>query len=590
MPKLLGSIDNLSLRAKFILLYLVCVLIPLVALQAFVLQYTTAEIRVREEQNAFMSLDRVSATLENQLLGAATLLNAVVTDEQLLHSLTTQYFTPERYYLEYYVAIRPRISRYLMAYAQQITNIELYVDNVTILSGGYCMRLNDAVRARAWFAPDDGATHMQAYLMSSYSTNVTRPQISLVRTVQSGGHTLLLKIDLNMELIHSSIFQERQYLSLYLVSPEGRVVSSTSSFMDWSPLDWNMAPPEKADLTHGFFFGTPMGGWELKALVNTEPMRESIRNATVLTLAVGIGLSVFAAIIAMAIGSSILRRSKKLLTHMDAVGEGRFEPVKEDIGKDEIGELIQHYNQMSAQLEQLIRDVYTLELQKKSLELERIRAELKYLQAQVDPHFLFNTLNAILVVCVKWNYSEVSGVIRSLSKILRRMVDVTDDCLPLSTELDFTRMYLEIERFRFGDKLSYSFDIQEEAMGVLLPKMCLQSLAENACKHGIQHATGKGEIAISAVVEGDELVLTVRDSGVGMAPTRLYEVRGNLTDPQDPASSIGLRNIFRRLELYYGSAASMDISSEPGLGTSVILRMPVKDEGGEMLVPRIAGG
>jgi two-component system sensor histidine kinase YesM len=319
-------------------------------------------------------------------------------------------------------------------------------------------------------------------------------------------------------------------------------------------------------------------------------MRESIRNATVLTLAVGIGLSIFAALIAMTIGSSILRRSKKLLTHMDAAGEGRFEPVREDIGKDEIGELIEHYNQMSAQLEQLIRDVYTLELQKRSLELERLRAELKYLQAQIDPHFLFNTLNAILVVCVKWNYSEVSGVIRSLSKILRRMVDVTDDCLPLSTELDFTRMYLEIERFRFGEKLSYSFDIQEEAMGVLLPKMCLQSLAENACKHGIQHATVKGEIAISAVVEGGELVLTVRDSGVGMAPGRLHEVRRNLIDPKDPASSIGLRNIFRRLELYYGSAASMDLSSEPGLGTSVILRMPVKDEGGEILVPRIVGG
>lgn len=590
MPKLLRSIDNLSLRAKFILLYLVCVFIPLVALQAFVLHHTTLEIRVREEQNAAMSLDRVHTTLESQMLGAATLLNAVVTDQQLLHSLTVPYFTPERYYLEYYVAIRPRISRYLLAYAQQITNIQLYVDNETILSGGYCMELDEAVRAREWTAPEDGATHMQAYLMRNYSTNVTRPQLSLVRSVQSAGHTLLLKLDLNMELIHSSLYQEKQYLSLYFVSPESRVVSCTGSFTDWSGLDWDMAPPETADLTQDFFPGTAMGGWRLMALVNTEPMRQSIRNATVLTLAVGVGCSVFAALMAAAIGSSILRRSKKLLTHMDAAGAGRFEPIKEDIGRDEIGELIEHYNQMSAQLEQLIRDVYALELQKKSLELERLRAELKYLQAQIDPHFLFNTLNAILVVCVKRDYSEVSGVIRSLSKILRRMVDVTDDCLPLSTELDFTRMYLEIERFRFGEKLAYSFDIQEEALPVLLPKMCLQSLAENACKHGIQHAAGKGEIQISAVIRGDTLVLTVRDSGVGMAPIRLHEVRGNLTGPNDPAGSIGLRNICRRLELYYGSAAGMDITSKPGEGTSVTIRMPVKDERGEMLVPRIAGG
>lgn len=133
---------------------------------------------------------------------------------------------------------------------------------------------------------------------------------------------------------------------------------------------------------------------------------------------------------------------------MDNAMPGHFEPISEPMGSDEIGELAVHSNTMSAWLEDLIEDVYVLELQQKSLELERVCAELKYLQAQIDPHFLFNTLNGMLVMCIRNGYTELADVVRALAKIMRRMTDNSRDTVLLSEEIEFVRMVLRIYQKR----------------------------------------------------------------------------------------------------------------------------------------------
>lgn len=168
------------------------------------------------------------------------------------------------------------------------------------------------------------------------------------------------------------------------------------------------------------------------------------------------------------------------------------------MGSDEIGELAVHFNTMSARLEDLIEDVYVLELQQKSLELERVCAELKYLQAQIDPHFLFNTLNGMLVMCIRNGYTELADVVRALAKIMRRMTDNSRDTVLLSEEIEFVRMVLQIEHFRFGDRLEYELCIDEAALNCTVPIMAVQGLVENACKHGIQPMSGVWAVSLLA--------------------------------------------------------------------------------------------
>jgi two-component system sensor histidine kinase YesM len=248
------------------------------------------------------------------------------------------------------------------------------------------------------------------------------------------------------------------------------------------------------------------------------------------------------------------------------------------MGKYEIGELMEHFNTMGERLKQLINDIYVLQLHQKSLELENVRAELKYLKAQIDPHFLFNTLNAILVLCVRNGYAELAGIISPLSKIMRRMVDTSGDIVPLREELEFVRMVLKIEQFRFGEKLQYAFQISDEAMAVPVPVLCVQGLVENACKHGIQHIVGLGIVLISARAEEGMLLIEVSDNGAGISPRRLYDLQKQIAGPEDMQGSVGLQNIYRRLKLHYGESAGLTLANAQERGTVVSIRIPVKGD------------
>ena len=230
---------------------------------------------------------------------------------------------------------------------------------------------------------------------------------------------------------------------------------------------------------------------------------------------------------------------------------------------------------MGLRLRQLIDDLYVLQLKQKSLELENVRAELKYLQAQIDPHFLFNTLNAILVLSIRNGHTEEAEIIRALSKLLRRMVDTAHDVVPLREELEFVRMVLKIEQFRFGDKLRYEFNVTPEAEARTVPVMSVQGLVENACKHGVQSLNGQGHIRVGAWVEGDgTLVVEVYDNGVGMRPDRLESLQKQIVSPEDMPESIGLQNIYRRLVLHYGTTVVLQLRGAEERGTIAMIRIP----------------
>ena len=201
------------------------------------------------------------------------------------------------------------------------------------------------------------------------------------------------------------------------------------------------------------------------------------------------------------------------------------------------------------------------------------------MQAQIDPHFLFNTLNAILVLCVRNGHTEEAEIIRALSKILRRMVDTSRDVVSLSEELEFVRMVLKIEQFRFGDKLQYEFDVSPEAAQRSVPVMSVQGLVENACKHGIQSLNEPGMVRVSARVEEDQsLLIEVSDNGVGIESARLSELKKQISSASDMPGSVGLQNIYRRLRLHYGQAVSLTIQNADERGTIVSIRIPSEGE------------
>lgn len=574
------KINDLPIRSKFILLFLLGVLLPIAVLLAYVMTNVTAEIRARENLNAEQSLQRVYTTLNSQFSGVVSLSNAVSSDRQLSAILQHVYPNPADYYSAYYSEMRPILSRYSLAYVQQVTGISLYTDNATIADGGSCMQITPEVQAQEWYPTGIPAdARLEVYLRQQVGqTGIL--QLCITRTLSRDSQfNEILRIDLNMEPINRLIIEEASFLAAYLVAPDGTAVVYPGSLQDSHITARNVLPPTNTDLSLDFGNRTAMRGWRLVATINSEPMQRSIREAIIVGMLLGALCSLFAGAMALVFSRSIVLRSQRLLRHMDTMTAEHFSPITHDAGRDEIGDLTAHFNAMGTRLRQLINDLYVLRLRQKSMELENVRAELKYLQAQIDPHFLFNTLNAILVLSVRNGHQEEAEIIRALSKLLRRMVDNTREVIPLKEELDFVRMVLTIEQFRFGDKVRYEFDVSPEAEARTVPVMSVQGLVENACKHGVQGVNGQGLIRVAAWVKTDgELVVEVSDNGTGIAPNRLSDLQKQITSPQDLPGSVGLQNIYRRLSLHYGQAVTLTMRNAEDHGMIVTIRIPTGKE------------
>jgi len=203
-----------------------------------------------------------------------------------------------------------------------------------------------------------------------------------------------------------------------------------------------------------------------------------------------------------------------------------------------------------------------------------MEARLDALQRQINPHFLFNTLNSITSL-VRSKPELAREMIVKLANILRVLLKDREAFVPFAEELAFTDDYLAIEVVRFGEKLRVVKEIAEETLAVVVPSMLLQPLIENSIKHGLEPRIGGGTVTLRSRVLGDgRLLLEVEDDGVGMdseAPAR--------AGARTPGTGIGMRNVRERMEVLYGSAAEVEIVSRPGRGTKVRLVMPVLEAG-----------
>lgn len=210
------------------------------------------------------------------------------------------------------------------------------------------------------------------------------------------------------------------------------------------------------------------------------------------------------------------------------------------------------------------------------------KAEFELLQAQINPHFLYNTLDTIVWLAESGDEAEVVHMVRSLSDFFRMTLNGGRDIVTVREELQHTRSYLEIQQVRYRDILTYSIDVPPELAPYRIPKITLQPLVENALYHGIKTKRGGGSIFVTGkYVPGDtpKIVLCIRDTGRGMTPGRLAEVRRALEEPDpDQREIYGLYNVNQRIRLDFGEAYGLSLESTAGEGTAVTVTLPAAEE------------
>lgn len=296
-----------------------------------------------------------------------------------------------------------------------------------------------------------------------------------------------------------------------------------------------------------------------------------------MSIVVGIILIIFF-VLATFLRRSIVKPVDELVNATTKIAGGDFESKVRVGSDDEIGKLAASVNDMSEHLEVLVEHI-------KEDERKMRHAELRLLQEQINPHFLYNTLDTI-VWLIETNDSEKAvNMVVSLSDFFRLVLSKGKELITIKEEEQHIRSYLEIQQVRYHDILDYDIHIDPEIYDYQILKLTLQPLVENSLYHGIKYKRAKGLIDITGVKDGDNIVLKVEDTGVGMDMETLERLRDEICKPcQETKSGFGLANVNERIRMYFGNDYGMTIDSEIGKGTIVKIKVPAKimEEVGDM--------
>lgn len=258
--------------------------------------------------------------------------------------------------------------------------------------------------------------------------------------------------------------------------------------------------------------------------------------------------------------------------HRAAAGDFQIYASHED--KDEISELYHDLHIMIDSIQQLTATVYEEQVQKEKLNSRQKDVEFKMLASQINPHFLYNTLETIRMKARCYGELEIEELVKMLAKIMRRNISVGDKLVTLKSELELVEYYLKIQQYRFGGRVSYQILEKCETEYLKIMPLIIQPVVENAFVHGLETKEGEGQIRI-IVEKKDSLIIEIIDDGIGIPRDKLEEINENLNDFRKlTRSNIGLSNVNQRIKLLYGEEYGLYIESEENIGTKVIIKIP----------------
>ncbi|MEK0315713.1 cache domain-containing sensor histidine kinase [Cohnella sp. 56] len=375
------------------------------------------------------------------------------------------------------------------------------------------------------------------------------------------GQTIL--VDENDRVVYAT---DRSLLTRNLSGEEAirRATSTSGSFPSELGGESYITTYAKSSLTN----------WKLLVFIPTqETTRQAsvTRNVTLLTS----GLFVLLALgIAIAISYALTRPLSKIKALMQEVQTGNLDVSFNQRYRDEVGMLGRHFNIMVTRVRDLLEEVKTTQTRKKE-------AEYAALQSQINPHFIYNTLETIRMKAELNDDEEVADMTFTLGKLLRYGVNHEEQLATIGQELEHLGNYIALQNVRFSNKFSMVVDIPERDHGIGCVKLMFQPVVENAIHHAFKNRLGTGTVRIGVRHEGTDVVFTVADDGCGMSGRELKTLRERVAGrlpPAVPGRGIGLRNVRERIKMQYGEAYGLRIDSREGEGTVVEIRLPVPTE------------
>lgn len=573
-------LNDIKVKHKLILVYLVCVVTPIIAINLIFYNNTVENVKVTYENYYRQSTEQVAKLMEKDLNFLIAQANKIYMDQQLYEMLDHDYESN----LAFVETYNNYFNSYLYLHGEsypQINNMTIYTDNPTILNSAKVRKIDNEVRSSAWYKGVLSSLDKRYVWYGDQEVRGDQSVLTPVSVVQIlnqyqgiDKYLKILKVDLYSGNIMELIRYENLRGQILIVDDDRLLFAGKLPEIDKDLADYLwMNQEEIVEGRINRYFN-----WKIINIMDHQDLELALQEPRIRIVLLTLMSLFLSSFIIFLIYRSFYQRLNALSEHVSTLDGGNFTSQFPGIqGKDEIGNLIRAYNRMVRKIKILITDVYEAKLQQVQIKLEKQQAELSALQSQIKPHYLFNTLESIRMKSLEKGETETAEIIKYLARFFRRILSFQQDFITVADELTSVREFLEIQKYRFGNEFEYEIDIEGPALPIKIPKLILQPIVENACIHGLEKSEYKGEIYLQIKIEGDKLHFIIQDNGIGIKEKKLKQILANLdSDEGLDGKMVGIKNIYQRLKLYYGTEFDLRIESKEGQGTLVQLLIPME--------------
>ncbi|MCZ8523990.1 MULTISPECIES: sensor histidine kinase [Paenibacillus] len=583
--------NNINIRNKLILSFVLVVFIPVMLVGGFLTYEFRETVLDHATQQTSNNVDKIKQRTLEIIRIPIDVSNKLLVDSRLSSLVNTRYDSTYQVVEAYrnYSEFREYNQLY-----KEILNIRLYTSNPTLIDNWDFIQPDAATTGSFWYR--NAMANNRDTISWHYIEDETQNRekyLSLVRRVVFHDYRTsgVLVIPINADSLNAVVRQEP--FDTMIMDEQGYIVAAKNpSWVGRNAAELDLGPDllgRKTGTYEAEFGGKPSkvlvedllpeasgNGLKIVSIFTIESIVSGANRIALMGLVI-ILTSLSIAMVLIFFSSKLLSsRLFRLKEQLVQVSTGNLNVASTIDGNDEVGMLSRQFNYMVESIRTLMEEVSESNRQKSRLELQQRDIKLKMMASQINPHFLFNALESIRMKAHMQGQAELAAIVRSLGKLLRKNLEIGGGRIPLTEELEIVRCYLEIQTFRFEDRLTFKLELDPLARDVPLPPLMIQPLVENAIIHGLESREEGGVVEVRTKLEEDHLHVEVIDNGLGIGPERMAFIERSLADRDgEEGQRIGLRNVHQRLHLTYGEGYGLQITSQPEAGSRIQFMIPI---------------
>lgn len=587
LDKIIYRISGMKIIYKLLIVYIIIGVLPLTILSGYMTFSKSSIIMDLHENQVTAENKRVRNILFNIIYLATNISDSILYDSDLIKLLNKTYSTEDEVYKAY--RSYETIDSILKSYTE-ISSIKIFVTNETLFTSGHFVKVDDQIASTSWYQKVKDSPGKLMWIYDN--TNEIESTLRLIRKLpipKSKDYAIIsvnlstdyMRFMINSKMINSilSLDNEVSFYSNYY-SEIGRPLTE---LYQADSIKVNKTFPSKYLGVDALSYSSNLNAPKSKSVFQITTFDSlaysHIKDSNLINMRI-ISINLMLSLLAIIGFSVVFNRSILILRReMNKIANGNLNIIENFKSHDELGDLFKDMQKTMLSIQKLNGRIYEEELLRQKLVNYQQEMEFNLLANQINPHFLYNTLETIRMQLSVNKQNEAAQIVKQLGKYMRHNIETDSSLVLLSSELEYINIYMEILHFRLGDRIQYKINIQNNldiSEYRILP-LLIQPIVENAFIHGIEGKKIGGTVTIDISSEEENLIISVTDNGLGMSKKTLDNLIHNINDVNNkPRSHIGMYNVEQRIKLFYGENYGTTIESVEKEYTVVTLRLPLR--------------